>query len=95
MAAYCIVRVNVTDPDKYEEYKKLTPAAISAFGGKFIVRGGEAETMEGPDEKRRIVLVEFPDIDQARACINSPQYAEARAAREGAAEMEMIIVDGV
>jgi uncharacterized protein (DUF1330 family) len=95
MAAYCIVRVDVTDPDKYEDYKKLTPAAIAAFGGKFIVRGGEAETFEGPEEKRRIVLVEFPDVEQARACFESPQYAEAKAAREGAAEMEMIVVDGV
>jgi uncharacterized protein (DUF1330 family) len=95
MAAYCIVRVDVTDPDKYEDYKKLTPAAIAAFGGKFIVRGGEAATFEGPEEKRRIVLVEFPDVEQARACFESPQYAEAKAAREGAAEMEMIVVDGV
>lgn len=94
MAAYAIVRVEVTDPERYEEYKALTPAAVAAFGGRFIVRGGAAETLEGPDETRRIVVVEFPDLDQARACFESPQYAEARAKRIGAAEMEMLIVDG-
>jgi uncharacterized protein (DUF1330 family) len=95
MTAYCIVRVNVTDPDKYEDYKRLTPAAVAAFGGKFIVRGGAAETVEGPEETRRIVLVEFPDMEQAKACFDSPQYAEAKEKRIGAAEMEMIVVDGV
>lgn len=94
MTAYAIVRVEVTDPDRYEEYKALTPAAVSAFGGRFIVRGGEAETLEGPPEPRRIVVVEFPDLDAARACFESPQYAEAKAKRVGAAEMEMLIVDG-
>jgi uncharacterized protein (DUF1330 family) len=94
MPAYAIVRVEVTDPEKYEEYKALTPAAVAAFGGRFIVRGGEAHTVEGPTETRRIVVVEFPDVDTARACFESPQYAEAKAKRIGAAEMEMLIVDG-
>lgn len=95
MAAYAIVRVEVTDPEKYEEYKALTPAAVAAFGGRFLVRGGEAETLEGPVETRRIVVVEFADLDQARACFASPEYAEAKSKRIGAAEMEMLIVDGV
>ena len=94
MTAYLIVRVNVTDPVQYEEYKKLTPGAIGAYGGKFIVRGGVAETLEGDEEDRRIVVVEFPDVESAKTCMASPEYAEAKAKRIGAAEMQVVVVDG-
>ena len=59
MAAYLIVRVRVSDPDQYDEYKKLTPAAVAAHGGKFVVRGGAHEVLEGPAEDRRMVVLEF------------------------------------
>ena len=94
MTAYAIVRVNVTDPEKYAEYTKRTPAAVAAFGGRFIARGGTTETLEGPTETRRVVVVEFPDFEQAKACFASPAYAEAKSYRVGAAEMEVVIVDG-
>lgn len=94
MTAYLIVRVNVTDPDQYENYKKLTPAAIASAGGKFIVRGGRHETLEGEHDERRVVLVEFPDYDSAKAFYDSPQYVEARNVRAGAAEMHMTVVEG-
>ncbi len=94
MTAYAIVRVNVTDPDQYEKYKALTPAAVAAHGGRFIVRGGAHEVLEGDPEDRRIVVVEFPDLDSARTFYDSPEYREARAVREGAAEMQMLIVEG-
>lgn len=94
MTAYAVVHVDVTDPDQYEKYKKLTPAAIAAHGGRFLVRGGEAETLEGEPETRRIVVLEFPDMESARTFYDSPQYREARAVREGAADMHMVIVEG-
>ena len=94
MPAYLIARVHVTDAEKYDDYKKLSPAAIAAYGGRFLARGGAVETLEGEKEDRRVVLVEFPDMAAARAFYESPQYRAARAAREGAAEAQFIIVDG-
>ena len=94
MAAYLIVRVRVSDPDQYEEYKKLTPAAVAAYGGKFVVRGGPHEVLEGPAEDRRMVVLEFPTMDDARVFYNSPQYLAARDVRAGAAQMEIILVEG-
>jgi uncharacterized protein (DUF1330 family) len=94
LTAYAIVRVNVTDPEKYAEYAARTPAVVAAFGGRFIARGGPSETLEGPDETRRLVVLEFPDFEQAKACFASDQYAEAKSYRVGAAEMEVVIVEG-
>ena len=94
MAAYIIARILVTDPTQYEEYKKLSPAAAAAFGGEFIVRGGETETLEGAEETRRLVVVRFDSMDQARAFYRSEQYQAAKAAREGAAEAQFVLVDG-
>ena len=94
MTAYAIVRVTVHDPVQYEEYKKLTPGALAAFGGKFIVRGGEATIVEGPHEDRRIVVAEFPDVESAVDCFASDLYQEAKSKRVGAADMEVIVVQG-
>ena len=94
MAAYIIARIRVTDPTQYEEYKKLSPAAAAAFGGEFIVRGGETETLEGAEETRRLVVVRFDSMDEARAFYRSEQYQAAKAAREGAAEAQFVLVDG-
>jgi len=95
MPAYIIVHINVTDPERYENYKALTPAAIEAFGGKFIVRGGEAETLEGPEETRRVVVLEFPDKASAKSFYDSEQYQLAKKEREGAAEGTFVLVEGV
>jgi len=94
MPAYLIARVDVTDPAKYETYKALSPAALAAFGGRFLVRGGAHETLEGPAETHRLVVVEFPSLEQAKACYDSAQYQAAKAEREGAAEMQMVVVEG-
>lgn len=94
MAAYIIARVSVTDPDEYAKYKLLTPAAIEAYGGKFIVRGGDHHVLEGAADDRRVVVLEFPTSVAARAFYNSPEYIEARMVRSGAAEMHMIVVEG-
>ncbi len=94
MPAYVIARVEVTDHERYDEYKKLTPAAVAAYGGTFIVRGGPHEVFEGPAETRRIVVIEFPTADDARTFYDSPAYVEARSVRAGAANMEMVLVEG-
>ena len=95
MVAYAVVRVTVTDPEKYQNYMALTPGAIAAHGGRFLTRGGALEVLEGEAEDRRMVLVEFPSMDAARTFYNSPEYAEAKAARAGAAEMQFIILEGL
>ena len=73
MTAYVIARVNVTDPDKYENYKALAPAAIKKYGGEYLARGGAVELLEGPAEDRRVVVLSFPDMDAARGFYNSPE----------------------
>lgn len=95
MPAYLIARVQVTDWERYREYTKLTPGAIARFGGRFIVRGGENLTLEGPPETGRVVVIEFPTFEQAKAFYNSADYARARKLREGAATGQFILVDGV
>jgi len=95
MTAYLIARITVTDPEQYKEYTKLTPAAIEAYGGKFIVRGGEVLTLEGETENRRVVVLEFPSIEQAQAFYQSDAYQAAIKVRENAATAQFIVVPGV
>jgi len=95
MAAYMIARVNVTDWDKYNEYIKVTPGIIAKFGGRFIARGGETVTLEGPEEKWRMVVVEFPDLEKAKEFYSSPEYTDAKKIREGAALAQFVAIDGL
>jgi uncharacterized protein (DUF1330 family) len=95
MTAYIIIHVDVTDMDQYREYTKLTPAVIEQYGGKFIVRNGNKVTLEGPEETRRLVVLEFPTMEQAQAFYYSPEYAEAKAVREGAATGQFVAVEGL
>jgi len=94
MPAYIIGRVEITDPARYAEYMKATPSVIARFGGKFIIRGGDAVTLEGPPETRRIVVIEFPTLDQARAFYDSDEYLQAKKLRDGAAVAQFIAMDG-
>lgn len=95
MSAYIIVEVDVKDPVKYEDYKKLTPSSIAAYGGRFIVRGGKAELIEGTQHPNRIVVLEFENSEKAKAWWNSPEYNEAKKLRHASAESRMILVEGV
>jgi uncharacterized protein (DUF1330 family) len=95
MAAYVIVEVSIHNPVEYESYKKLTPASIAAFDGKFIVRGGRTITLEGDWDPERIVVLEFPTAVRAREWWNSGQYAKAKIIRQQTARTKMIIVEGV
>lgn len=94
MKAYVIVDVRITDPEKYDAYKKLTPGSLVPFEGKFIVRGGETETLEGSWKPGRIVILEFPSLEKARAWWSSEGYAPAKALRQSASETDMILVEG-
>ncbi len=95
MSAYIIARVEVTDWDKYKEYMKLTPEVIKAHGGRFISRGGDLTSLEGEEETRRVVVLEFDSVDDAKAFYNSEGYQTAVKAREGAANAQFVIVDGI
>lgn len=95
MPAYVIVDVNISDPELYEEYKKLTPASLKPYDGKFIVRGGKTEVLEGDRTHGRIVVLEFPTAEHAREWWSSETYSQARAIRQKAAETQMILVEGV
>jgi uncharacterized protein (DUF1330 family) len=95
MSAYVIVDVEVTDPAGYEEYKKLAPPAVALYGGKYIARGGKNETLEGDWQPNRLVILVFPSVEQAKAWLNSPEYAPARAMRHKFAKSRMMVVEGV
>lgn len=94
MSAYVIVDVDIHDQATYEEYKKLTPASIKAYNGKFIVRGGKTETLEGDWQPGRIVVLEFPDAETAKKWWDSPEYNPAKAIRQRAATTQMLLVEG-
>ena len=95
MAAYIIVEVEITDPDRYREYVKAVPATLEPFGGRFLVRGGRAENLEGPWQPKRIVVAEFESTERARAWWSSEIYRAPRALRQSAAVTNMIVVEGV
>jgi uncharacterized protein (DUF1330 family) len=95
MAAYLMVRADVTQWDKFREYLQLTPSIIEQYGGKYIARGGEMITFEGPEETRRVVIIEFPSLEKIQEFYNSVEYRKARKIRHGAAIGEMIAIDGV
>ncbi len=94
-SAYIIASVTVTDPVQYEEYKKWSSAAMQAHGAEVCVRGGAVEVIEGDWNPGRTVVLKFPNVDAARSFYDSPEYTKARAAREGAALMRMVLVEGV
>ena len=95
MAAYVIVDVTINDPVEYEAYKKLTPASIAAYNGKFIVRGGQTEILEGDWQPGRVVLLEFPTLAIAKAWWTSKEYAVAKTIRQRVAKTKMIVVEGI
>lgn len=95
MAAYIIAEVEVRDKDRYETYKRMVPPTLALYGGRFVVRGGEVETLEGEWEPGRVVILEFPSAERAKAWWASEEYAEAKALRQATARTRMILVAGV
>ncbi len=90
-----IANVDVRDPARYAEYIKMTPATVAPFGGRFIVRGGKAERLEGDTPVNRIVILEFDTYEQARAWYDSEHYRAAMAIRQAASVASLILVEGV
>jgi len=95
MPAYLIARVRVRDPAAYEEYKRLAAAAIEKFEGRYRARGGAMVTLEGDEESNRVVIVEFPSLERAKAWYRSPEYQKAIAARSGCADGQFVLVEGI
>jgi len=93
--AYVIADIEVTDPDAYEDYKRLSTQAAELYGARFLERGGAAERLEGDREPQRLVLLEFEDEDAARRWYDSPEYAAARSVRQRAADSSLVLVSGV
>lgn len=95
MPAYVIVNVDIHDTGLYEQYKELTPATIEAYGGRFIVRGGAVETLEGEWAPGRVVVLEFESVARAKAWWSSSEYERAKGLRHQSATTRMIVVEGV
>ena len=95
MSAYVVVQIAVHDPAIYERYKELAPASIAAYGGRYLVRGGPSEVLEGAWQPPRLVVLEFATAAQARAWWDSPEYAPAKAMRQGCARTEMLLIEGL
>ncbi len=95
MPAYVIATVDVRDPVRYEDYRKMVLPTITAYGGRFIARGGKTEVLEGHWQPNRLVIVEFPTFDQAKAWWASAEYAEARALRQATSDGTLVVIEGV
>jgi uncharacterized protein (DUF1330 family) len=94
-SAYILANVDVTDPQQYEQYKKLSTIAMQAHGAEVCARGGKVDVLEGDWTPKRVVLMKFPTAEAARAFYDSPEYAAAKAARQGAAVMRMVLIEGL
>jgi len=92
---YIIAQATVTDPAQYEGYKALAGAAVAQYGGKYVVRGGATHLLEGDWAPPRLVILEFESVEQAKRFYDSPEYRAAREQRQGAATMNMLVVEGL
>jgi len=95
MPAYLIVETDIHDPEQYERYKAASPAAVAAGGGRFVVRGGELAVLEGDWEPKRLVVLEFENLEAAKRFYESADYQEVKKLRDGAATLRMVAVEGI
>lgn len=95
MSAYVIVEVDVHDPETYEEYRRLVPPIVAAYGGEYLARGGRTETLEGDWSPRRLVILRFESMERAREWWRSPEYAPVKAMRHRSAHSKMVLLEGV
>ena len=95
MPAYIVAEIEVQDPQTFEEYRRLAAASIAVHGGRYVVRGGPVETLEGSWTPQRIVILEFPSTEHARSWWNSADYREAKALRQTCSHAEFLLVQGV
>ena len=95
MPAYVVVEVDIRDPERYARYRDLAPPSIYQYGGRYIARGGKTEALEGDWAPPRFVILEFENMEQARAWWSSPEYAEAKKLRHATASSRMLLVEGL
>lgn len=95
MSAYIVVDISIHDHARYEDYKAAAPASIARYGGRYLARGGATTVLEGNWQPNRLVILEFPDADKARAWWSSSEYASAKQIRHHASEAAMVLVEGV
>ena len=95
MPAYVIVNITVRDAARYEEYKRLATTAVAAYGGRYLARGAPVEVKEGGWSPARLVILEFPDVERARAWWSSSEYGPARALRQSCADTQLVITEGL
>lgn len=95
MSTYVIVDIDVREAEHYEEAKRLTPATVAAYGGKYLARGGRTETLEGSWAPQRLVILEFESIERAKEWWESPEYQPVRAIRQRYADTNMVVTEGV
>ena len=95
MPAYVIAHIDVKDPARYEDYKKMSPVSIQMYGGRFIARGGKTEVLEGNWQPKRLVLLEFPSVERAREWWASEDYRPAKELRQATSSGDMIVVEGL
>lgn len=95
MGAYVIAMVDIKDPVRYESYRAMVLPTITAYGGRFIARGGRTDVLEGAWAPRRVVIIEFPTLARAKEWWSSPEYSEARAIRQATSEGTLIVIEGV
>jgi uncharacterized protein (DUF1330 family) len=95
MAGYIVLESEIIDQEKYEKYRQMAGSSIEQYGGRFIVRGGNPQALEGEWSPRRLVVIEFPSAESAKAWFNSPEYAPAKAVRKEAARIKLLVVEGV
>lgn len=94
MTAYVIVDIEVLDKAAYAEYVALAPATVSAYGGRYLARGGRTEKLEGDWTPGRLVILEFESLDRAKQWLNSPEYAPVKPLRHKAARSNMVVIEG-
>ena len=96
MSAYVIFNIDVTDPEGYKKYARLAPAAVTLYGGRYLARGGPNEKLEGDWHSKRLVILEFENVDKAKAWLYSPEYAPARKLlRHQYAKSNTVVVEGM
>jgi uncharacterized protein (DUF1330 family) len=94
MAAYLVVQVSIEDPVRYEDYKRMVTPTLAKYGGRFLVRGGRTETLEGDWHPERFVLLEFQSMERAKAWWACEEYAPAKALRQATSKTQMIVAEG-
>jgi len=94
MAGYIVADVEITDPEEYQRYTRQVAPTVERYDGKFLVRGGQPETIEGDWKTKRIVIIEFPSVEQAKTWYNSPEYSAIAGIRHGSTVSRIVLVHG-